>query len=754
MQGKKNIRDVIVEKIYPFGIFVKLEDQRTGYIRRRELSWDRYIDPQIVFKPGQHLNARIVNSYYGQTLELSHRLTLPNPWTKFVREYRVGDRVEGRVCKVYDNQIYVEVMPGVEGVISLDELSDQPMQNAQELFWLDDWVSAQITNLDAEGTKLNLSIKQLLVQEKRIADLIRSLHSSDLLEDSHYFIDRQQENSRHANPAMMDLSQLGTILIVDDKEKLLDSFAYWLRERKCIVYTAATYQEAEQMLTQRPYDTVIVDIELDDGFSGISLIEQHHTRCHKTRVIVMSIPSNIRTHLNKMIDLDISTVLSKPLDMDEIERILIEVAAGTASGIEPLEKATDIPEQNSESSAVNVENQGALKQQIVSLLSTTVQQTGAEFGILFQKSNASGLIQILYDERLVDVAYGATDMLRESPVNDVIERERLIHENRASQNEGRYLKLIEMIQFESCIGVPILSGHENDHALFLLHAKANIFGNADIESAKATATHLGAVLERISFAERIRFLDKMMLSGQLASGFAHEIYNQLSALNLQVRNLTHLFQRVNETPTNPTQGDDTVWPTFSGMVDDLSSVTKDLMGTATSFRLSLQPGNQATTSIQSILNDTCKILYATSLRNRVQIEIQPIPERANIQVDNDIALHIFLNIMLNGVQHIADMKRKRGSIEITVRYQADSEWPIQIRCTDNGPGIHQRLWKQIFQPGFSTRPEGTGWGLHIVHTLTQSIGGRVQVEKSIMQIGTTFLIELPLTSTEIETNEK
>lgn len=73
---------------------------------------------------------------------------------------------------------------------------------------------------------------------------------------------------------------------------------------------------------------------------------------------------------------------------------------------------------------------------------------------------------------------------------------------------------------------------------------------------------------------------------------------------------------------------------------------------------------------------------------------------------------------------------------------AHCKYPIKLRFTDRGPGIHRQLWEKIFELGFSTRPSGSGLGLLTARSLVEPLGGRICVERSVVPISTTFLVEL------------
>jgi signal transduction histidine kinase len=104
---------------------------------------------------------------------------------------------------------------------------------------------------------------------------------------------------------------------------------------------------------------------------------------------------------------------------------------------------------------------------------------------------------------------------------------------------------------------------------------------------------------------------------------------------------------------------------------------------------------------------------------------------------------VFLNILLNAIQQMPCSGRSRGRITIKTRHvPEDKAFPIQVRFTDTGPGIHNRYLGQIFEPMFTTKEKGMGMGLYICQELLALMGGRIRVEQTAILAGTTFLVEL------------
>ena len=114
---------------------------------------------------------------------------------------------------------------------------------------------------------------------------------------------------------------------------------------------------------------------------------------------------------------------------------------------------------------------------------------------------------------------------------------------------------------------------------------------------------------------------------------------------------------------------------------------------------------------------------------------------------------VFFNVFLNAAQQIELMRcvRKYGRIWPTIeRYEDEwsNPWAV-VRIHDTGPGIHPEDWDTIFEPGYTTKRNGTGLGLHICHNLLRNVqeAGRsasIEVTHSVIWAGTTFAIRLPL----------
>jgi len=142
-----------ITSITPFGVFVKF-DSLEGMVHISELAWEKVSDPKKLFKIGDGLKVQVieVNEKEGRIL-LSHKRTLPNPWEKVAEKYLVGAKVKGKVTKIADFGAFVELEPGIEGLIHVTETTG-PLAEGDE-------VEARVIEVDPPNQKLALSLKAI-----------------------------------------------------------------------------------------------------------------------------------------------------------------------------------------------------------------------------------------------------------------------------------------------------------------------------------------------------------------------------------------------------------------------------------------------------------------------------------------------------------------------------------------------------------------------------------------------------------------
>ena len=159
---KGQILEGTVKNITSYGVFVDLGGV-DGLIHITDLSWGRVDDPHKVVELDQKINVVILDfDDEKRRIALGLKQLTPHPWDALDADLKVGDHVKGKVVVIADYGAFVEIQPGVEGLIHVSEMSWSPhLRSAQEFLKVGDDVEAVILTLDRDERKMSLGIKQL-----------------------------------------------------------------------------------------------------------------------------------------------------------------------------------------------------------------------------------------------------------------------------------------------------------------------------------------------------------------------------------------------------------------------------------------------------------------------------------------------------------------------------------------------------------------------------------------------------------------
>ena len=159
---KGQILEGVVKNITSYGVFVDLGGV-DGLIHITDLSWGRVDDPHKVVELDQKINVVILDfDDEKRRIALGLKQLTPHPWDALDADLKVGDHVTGKVVVIADYGAFVEIQPGVEGLIHVSEMSwSQHLRSAQEFLKVGDDVEAVILTLDRDERKMSLGIKQL-----------------------------------------------------------------------------------------------------------------------------------------------------------------------------------------------------------------------------------------------------------------------------------------------------------------------------------------------------------------------------------------------------------------------------------------------------------------------------------------------------------------------------------------------------------------------------------------------------------------
>jgi small subunit ribosomal protein S1 len=156
------VREGVVRSIKPFGAFVDLGGA-DGLLPIGEMSWTRIKDPSEVVSQGQRVRVQILRlDREARKITLGLKQLTTSPWDEAALNYPPGSTVKGKVTRTAEFGAFVEIEPGLEGLVHVSELAPQRIRKVTDVVQVDQEVNVRVLSLDAEARRMSLSIKQAL----------------------------------------------------------------------------------------------------------------------------------------------------------------------------------------------------------------------------------------------------------------------------------------------------------------------------------------------------------------------------------------------------------------------------------------------------------------------------------------------------------------------------------------------------------------------------------------------------------------
>ncbi len=247
--------------------------------------------------------------------------------------------------------------------------------------------------------------------------------------------------------------------------------------------------------------------------------------------------------------------------------------------------------------------------------------------------------------------------------------------------------------------------------------------NGEIDSAFAVMKDL---TEKRNLEESLHRKEKLTAMGQLASGVAHEIRNPLNAIGMISQRLDKEFES-----TEDKKEYHELTKTVVSEVRRINEIIQQFLKFARPPKLDLKR-----TNVTSLVESTIKLVKTQAQDKGIEIEqnLTPLPE---MLLDQNQIKQVLLNIIQNGIEAI------EGKGQIKVNARVINEREVLIEISDTGMGMNQEALAKIFNLYFTTKPQGTGLGLSLVHQIVSQHDGRIEVESEVGK-GTKFSIYLPI----------
>jgi|GEM_PF-606085 len=770
---KGNIVSGHVSRLLSYGAEVRLEDGTEGIIRNRELLWDREpSDPSEILKQGQPVKALVIalDRKRGR-LELSLRQAERDPWANIEQQYKIGGVVRGRVMRLRPKGAYVELDLGVEGFIPLGKVSTEPVEHIDQVLLVGDVVEGIVNRLDRYERRVELSIKEHLEKlerakeeagyreytaqaNKRWATLGESLHRNDLQALVRLLSEPHRQTNEYKSRESLDgeskVACIQKILLVDDDDDFRISLERVLKRLGYQVETAETGEGALLLFSANEYDLVLMDLGLPGKIDGLKATQRILAYKPAVPVVIVTGIDWIERHMTALEEaraVGARSALLKPVDLQRLQDIIKAIAENrdawpTTQAPEPVGGSVGFLDRLSDMTPSHDELYQVIQGMLLELKTTT----GAMACVLFHMLLATREVRIYAHTGVSLGQYEAAKYtLHATPIDTVIREGRQLYEPDISHNPFRFHHLRQLLDFRSCIGVPVKTFGQTQYGLFLFHPKNGHFTIGHLQQAVITAGRLGTAIAWQEVGRAIQRVQPLILIGQLGAVLAHEINNKLTSISNYAQLLKLHHAQLEDDPTTALQP----WlrDEMGASVDSLLDASRTMQGLSQLFVNFIRKEKYEALNINDIVLRTMRLLEPVALRSKVRMIPflgEQIPSTLGIGVRLE---QVFANVMLNAIQQTG-LAKGGGELIIRTSFEPqesqDGRPPIKVRFTDSGPGIHCQHLDKIFAMGFSTRPEGTGLGLFITMELVKSLGGRISVEDSVVLVGTTFLVELPL----------
>jgi small subunit ribosomal protein S1 len=152
-----------VRNLTDFGAFIELEAGVDGLLHISDMSWTRSVGhPSELLKKGQEIETQILNiDKDNKRISLGFKQIQPDPWATVAQRYPMGSRVTGKVVRLTDFGAFVELEPGVDGLLHISQMSNRPISRPDELVSVGDELTLLVIRVDPHERRIGLSLKEL-----------------------------------------------------------------------------------------------------------------------------------------------------------------------------------------------------------------------------------------------------------------------------------------------------------------------------------------------------------------------------------------------------------------------------------------------------------------------------------------------------------------------------------------------------------------------------------------------------------------
>jgi len=739
---------------------VSLPDKRKGYIVRREWTWERSIRNAEIpqFKEGGIEQAVLLPSKNKETIPYLSIREKTDPWKDI--QYSQGQIVAGEVINMRYSAAYIQLSPGIVGILRVEEMPLLPGEYPKDVLSLGDMLLVEILSVDHTTRRIELSavkpLHRALSSEQLSAELHHAFEGSlrALQERTQSLLSGSPVKAMRERIDVAPLARLKRILVIDNEQKEGEGVCGLLQRRLQVeTVWVDTEKKALDAVGQHEnhFDLAVIDVNLSNGETGVHVARKIISIAPALPILFMS---NDPFSESQILSLENDTHRRFPFAMkdwrtqsDASNSILKSISDLREGRIFKVAKYGAF--QDVQQAAISEQNDtasNALQDKLSLILRELSMEAQVEHCLLLRLDSDQKEVSLaaFYPSQNENMYLRCMDGLYYSPVREVIEDGDISYMANIGEADGPPLSenFFQGLYFHSSYGLPVkMFGRTSEYALFVVDKRPDLSWNT-ISRIRLAAAYCGITLEKERFFAGLRPVQDMALRGELMSSFLHELNNKL----------TPLFELMEDGALLKQEGrKEELWSLIEVTAPDILKI-KHL--TAAYERLAQE--EMELTDLNLLVEKVVAqlALYAERLLIQIVAETKNVPQVAAI------ALHVeqvLTNVVLNAIQNTAEqnerfeqINERAGASEFR-QLQAHRlikistcASPQQNACcivvTDSGPGVPYHARERIFQMGYSTRSGGHGLGLFISRQLMEAMHGRLEWVDSRRHWGSAFAV--------------
>ena len=740
-----------VVRVEPFGVFVQVLDGSEtfpGFIRRQDWGWSRRtIDLKRRVQIGDVLDVKALEQDGNRWL-LSRKDAIPDPYASFRRQHKIGQAVAGQVELIAqkDAGVLIELDDGVEGFIPRSEIPASGQEEDGFGLLVRDWVAARILRFGPKT--VILSIKEHIRRRDEDYAASRSgdwqalrYHPALGLDLEGLYWNLQLQEIAEPRISAEVRERIRRILVVEDSENVSESLSMILTHFDFECDVAGTIESAREHLRGKTYDLMIVDVNLPSA-NGVELLRELPEASTPRYIFVLT--ATAASEWMRIVDdqtAPLTCVFQKPTPVHRLfEQLNRQIASDAPE--DDRRHAPGLGLGNSDDEPPIAWSGARHSETFQRQIDAQIEALRRDLGVdrVFLLGYRQGPIFERISGDFPELTREVQQNLEASPIGDIIRERRFLALNDVTTRRDWFKHLLQVLPVGSFAGLALDYADQASYGLFLIGEPPNQLRRLDEKTLRTAAARLGQILAERRFNEVIAENQGLLLTGFLADSLLHEIKNELQALDDYSAVQLLLSRRYPEDLSRMQQQEQVEFTRAtvgvrqaSQRLNELVVLFRNLAGHSPAERIELNP-------VITRLRETLKP-FADEHDVTIDLDLdEDVPE---LLVQPKFIDQPILNLMINGIEHMAQTGASPRRLCVATRHLPDAEFPVRVMIADTGRGVHQVDRDRIFDLFFTFKPHGTGLGLYISRFFVERFGGRLLLAESMMFSGSEFWIEIP-----------